>query len=208
MHTNNGQRHQFDQSVDGEWGPTNKSHCHEYSRAHESASPRSITVWWPNALSAGHEAMTSSCRWATRARLLCATVLSLCILAASEAATTPKCTREDAQRAEIEASSLKTWQQVFDSYGRYRRCDDGAISEGYSSSIATLLATGWDDIGELLPLIKSHPDFERFVLRHLDDTMSRDQDARIQSNVRDACPTNAAQFCAAVRKRFAILNSV
>jgi hypothetical protein len=151
--------------------------------------------------------MTSICRWADRLKVLSATVLSLHTFAISEAATTPKCTREDAQRAEVEASSLKNWQQVFDSYRRYRKCDDGAISEGYSSSIATLLATGWAEIGGLLPLIKSHPDFERFVLRHLDDTMSRDQDTRIQSNVREACPENAAQFCAAVRKRFVKLNS-
>jgi hypothetical protein len=152
--------------------------------------------------------MTSFCRWATCAKMLYATVLSLCVLAASEAAIAPKCTREDARRAEVEASGLKTWQQVFDSYRRYRKCDDGAISEGYSSSIATLLATGWNGVGELLPLIKSHPDFERFVLRHLDDTMSRDQDVRIHSNVQNSCPTNATQFCAAVQKRFAILNSV
>lgn len=129
------------------------------------------------------------------------------MLVALRAIAAPKCSREDAQRAEVAASSLKTWEQVFDSYERYRRCDDGAISEGYSSSVAALLATGWGQLGDLLPLIKSHPDFEQFVLKHLDDTMSHDQDAQIQANARAACPKGAEQFCAAVQKRFAILNS-
>ena len=119
----------------------------------------------------------------------------------------PGCGREDAQRAETEASSLKTWQQVFESYERYRWCDDGAISEGYSSSIATLLASDWGNLGALLQLIKSHPDFEKFVIKHLDDTMTQDQDTKIQGNIRTSCPKDGARFCVAVQKRFAILNS-
>jgi hypothetical protein len=142
-------------------------------------------------------------------RLTCVvTLLLLCKLAMSDATAAPKkCAREEAQRAEAEASSLKTWAQIFGSYKRYRNCDDGAISEGYSASVAALLATGWDHIGELLQLIKSHPNFEQFVLRHIDDTMTRDQDEQIRINARDTCPTNAVQFCAAVQKRFAILDA-
>jgi hypothetical protein len=152
--------------------------------------------------------MTPLYRWISCAalRLLFAAALSLCVVLAAGAAT-QNCTRQDAQKAETEASSLKTWHQVFQSYRRYRNCDDGAISEGYSSTIAALLSSGWDHIGELLQLIKLHPGFERFVLRHLDDTMSRDQDTQIQSNVRGKCPTDAAQFCAEITKRFAVLNS-
>jgi hypothetical protein len=117
------------------------------------------------------------------------------------------CTQHDAQKAETEASSLHTWPQLFDSYRRYRSCDDGAISEGYSSSVAALLAFHWDRIADVLPLIRSDSGFRRFVLRHVDDTMSKDQDTKIQSNVRDQCPTAAAHFCADIRKRFAFLDS-
>lgn len=81
--------------------------------------------------------------------------------------------------------------------------DDAAIAEGYSSSIAALLATDWGRLAELLPLIETHPDFERFVLRHLDETMSLEEDRQIKINARDECPKNATRFCAAVAKRIA-----
>ena len=117
------------------------------------------------------------------------------------------CTRKDATKAESEASGLRSWQQVFDSYQRYRKCDDAAVSEGYSSTVASLLATHWEQLADLLTLLRAHPAFERFVLLHLDDTMTREQDAQIQRNVATACPRNGAQFCQSVRKRFSELNS-
>lgn len=57
-----------------------------------------------------------------------------------------------AMKAESEASTLETWQAVLALYKKYKHCDDGAIAEGYSSSIATLLAGHRDDIGELTRL--------------------------------------------------------
>src|SRR5256885_1725603 len=113
------------------------------------------------------------------------------------------CSRKDAIQAESEASALRNWQQTFESYQRYRKCDDAAISEGYSSAVASLLATHWEQTADLLILFRAHPAFERFVLRHLDDTMTREQDAQIQRNIATACPRDGARFCAAVRKRFA-----
>jgi hypothetical protein len=117
------------------------------------------------------------------------------------------CSRKDAVQAESEASALRSWQRVFDSYQRYRKCDDAAVSEGYSNAIASLLTTDWGQTTDLLPLLRAHPAFERFVLRHLDDTMTREQDAQIQRNVTTACPREGAHFCAAVRRRFIELNS-
>jgi len=124
-----------------------------------------------------------------------------------DASATPTCTREEARRAESEASSLRTWQQIFESHQRFRNCDDGAISEGYSGSVAELLANHWDQTEQLLSLPHAQPGFERFVIRHLDDMMTQDQDARIQNNVRHACPAQGVAFCSAVKKRFAELNS-
>ena len=117
------------------------------------------------------------------------------------------CTRKDAMKAESEASGLRSWQQVFDSYQRYRKCDDAAVSEGNSSAVASLLATHWEQTANLLTLLREHSAFEPFVLRHLDDTMTREQDAQIQRNVATACPRNGALFCQAVRRRFSELNS-
>jgi hypothetical protein len=118
---------------------------------------------------------------------------------------TKACTREDAIKAEGEASSLKTWRDVFNSYSRYWHCDDGAISEGYSSSIATLLASHWDQIQELTAIVREHPKFNRFILRHIDETMTSDQDKAIKENVRFRCSTDARQLCGAISKRLADL---
>lgn len=117
------------------------------------------------------------------------------------------CTPEEAQRAEYGASTLKTWEEVFRSYERYRSCDDGAISEGYSNSVATLLASKWNQVRDLVSLIKTDQAFEAFVLRHIDDTMTRNQDVMIRRNIHKKCPEVAAQFCVALSKRFAALDS-
>jgi len=95
----------------------------------------------------------------------------------------------------------------FRSYNRYRGCDDGAISEGYSSSVASLLANRWNQLRDLIRLIRTDQSFQVFVLRHVDDTMTHDQDVVIQNNARLKCPQHAGQFCAALSKRFAELDS-
>jgi hypothetical protein len=91
-----------------------------------------------------------------------------CISASS--AQTEACPRELAMKAESEASTLETWQSVFVSYKKYRQCDDGAIAEGYSSSIATLLADHWEDIGQLTRFSNQNTRFNKFVLRHVTST--------------------------------------
>jgi hypothetical protein len=148
-----------------------------------------------------------SCRRDARTTtMLSILVLLLCSLVTSEAIAN-QCTREDAKKAEYGASTLSTWKQVFRSYRRYSGCDDGAISEGYSSSVAALLANRWDSLEDLMRLIKADGSFETFVLRHVDDTMSRDQDVIIRKNLRQRCPEDAAHFCLALAKRFAELDS-
>jgi hypothetical protein len=135
------------------------------------------------------------------------TVTCLLMLSIPTLGAETRCGSKDAKEAESEASTLRDWQRTFDSYQRYRKCDDGAISEGYSSAVAALLAAHWEQTADLLKLFRKHPAFERFVLRHLDDTMTREQDAEIQKNALTACPRDGVHFCAAVRKRFAELNS-
>lgn len=143
----------------------------------------------------------------TRAMVLLGVMACLiCLFVTSEATAAP-CTREDAQIAESGSSTLKTWEEVFRSYKHYQSCDDGAISEGYSSSIASLLASGWNQIGDLLNLLNTNPSFEKFVLRHIDDAMTRDQDALIRNNVSKRCPQHGTQFCAAVSRRFSELDA-
>lgn len=115
-------------------------------------------------------------------------------------AATRICAEQEAISAEMEADSLKTWAQVFAAYKQYRQCDDGGIAEGYSDSIATLLAERWDQLKTLMTLIRTDPKFETFVLRHVDATMSLEQSKTIEANVRLRCPRGANQLCVAIRR--------
>jgi hypothetical protein len=124
-----------------------------------------------------------------------------CVLANAERASTQTCTREDAIKAETEASSLRTWRDVYDSYKRYHQCDDGAISEGYSNSVATLLADNWDHIEELNALARKDSKFKAFVLRHVDELMTLSQSNAIKENVRSRCPAKSQHLCRSINGR-------
>jgi hypothetical protein len=114
-----------------------------------------------------------------------------------------RCSQEDAIKAETEASTLHSWRHVFNSYEKYRRCDDGAISEGYSNSIALLLANNWEQLGELTEIYITHPGFQEFVLHHVDELMSQDQAKLIENNAMGKCPRASIQFCVALVKQLA-----
>jgi hypothetical protein len=120
----------------------------------------------------------------------------------ASAAQNEACPREQAVKAESEASTLETWQAVFISYKKYKQCDDGAIAEGYSSSVATLLADHWEDVGQLIKLNHESPSFGRFVLRHVDETMNLDQATIIQKNIAQNCPAGAKELCADIHRQF------
>jgi hypothetical protein len=130
-------------------------------------------------------------------------IASLVLSAGSASASSPKsCPTELAMKALDEASTLKTWQAVFISYKKYKLCDDGAIAEGYSSSVATLLADHWQDIGGLIKLGNENPSFRSFVLSHIDVTMSLYQAAIIKKNITQKCPSEAKKLCADIHNQF------
>jgi hypothetical protein len=111
-----------------------------------------------------------------------------------------RCTEADAKKAELEASSLKTWTDVHSSYLRYAQCDDGSIGEGYSSAVARLLADDWSQFGKL-KLLMSDKSFAKFVLRHIDQLMSTEQEKAIRENTSKRCPAGATAACKSVLSR-------
>jgi hypothetical protein len=112
-----------------------------------------------------------------------------------------RCSEAEAHRAELEASSLANWHAVFASYKRYAHCDDGGIAEAYSASIASLLANRWPLINDLAALADAHPSFRRFVLKHLDETMTDLENRRIKANITARCTSRGRRVCAAIGKR-------
>lgn len=118
------------------------------------------------------------------------------------ASQNPKpCTRREAIRADKEASSLRSWTELYSSYKSFAQCDDGGIGEGYSDSVARLLSDHWNSTNQLNRLVSRDKDFERFVLRHIDELMSPAQAKNIRDNAEARCPSNAKRLCKRITAR-------
>lgn len=105
------------------------------------------------------------------------------------------CTPNQARQAEAEANQLTDWESVHRSFKLYAQCDEGAIGEGYSDSVSHLLAHNWNHLDTLLRLMASDREFEQFVIRHIDESMTEDEANLIVNNARLHCPQGAKQFC-------------
>lgn len=105
------------------------------------------------------------------------------------------CTPDQARQAEAEANQLNDWDSVHRSFKLYAQCDVGTIGEEYSDSVSHLLAHNWNHLDALLRLMASDREFERFVIRHIDESMTEDEANLIIKNARLHCPQGAKPFC-------------
>lgn len=113
---------------------------------------------------------------------------------ASDASKKP-CTKSEAMLAEKEVDSLSDWDHVYRSYRKFSHCDDGAIGEGYSDAVGKLLANDWGQLNGLLALTKTDKGFQRFVLKHIDETLPGDTLLKISTNARSSCSAGAQRLC-------------
>ena len=111
------------------------------------------------------------------------------------------CTSEQAQKAEADADTLKSWELAHLSFVNYASCDDGAIAEGYSDSISRLLADQWQQFEKLQELAGQDTPFKAFVLRHIDESMSPEQAKSIGQNAKSHCPPNGKALCGEILQR-------
>ena len=121
------------------------------------------------------------------------------LVAQAEALQTKSCTQEEAIQAETEASTLKNWDDVYRSFKQFAHCDDGAIGEGYSDVVGRLLAKDWKHVGRLLTLTSSDKKFERFVIRHVDETVPSDELKQIIKNTNSHCSSRGKRLCAQIK---------
>jgi hypothetical protein len=128
-------------------------------------------------------------------------VFGWCLVSPTDAETlqTKTCTQEEAMQAEAEASTLKNWDAVYRSFKKFGHCDDGAIGEGYSEVVGRLLARDWKHFNRLITLASSDAHFERFVIRHVDETVPADKLEQIIENTSASCPSRAKRLCAQIR---------
>ena len=105
------------------------------------------------------------------------------------------CTDTEAKKAEDEAIGLRSWDDLYKSFKLYKQCDDGAIGEGYSESVARILVNRWNTLSRLETLGTKDAAFRRFVLKHVDGTIASDNVVKINKNVTLSCPKNLQKLC-------------
>ncbi len=109
--------------------------------------------------------------------------------------TRAECSKDEAMQAEATAAQLKSWNEVYGSYKKYSHCDDGAIAEGYSESMSQMFANHWDQFGDFEKLIKTDKKFENFVIKHIDQTIAKENAVKIAENARKHCAKKSKQLC-------------
>ena len=116
------------------------------------------------------------------------------------AAQTPasRCGDKDAEQALNLPDHYKSWGQAHQIFTRFGQCDDGAVGEGFSEAIAQLFIHDWQHVGTLVRLTGSDAGFKKFVLWHIDATLSEDELQAIVRNARTRCPAEDKSFCRAV----------
>jgi hypothetical protein len=122
-------------------------------------------------------------------------VTTLGLHCAPSFALAKSCTDLDAVAAEREAATLDDWRSVYQSFKKYSACDDASISEGYSASVARLMASEWESFGLLSRLANQDRGFAHFVIKHIDETWSPKEAILVQANAINRCPAKARRFC-------------
>jgi hypothetical protein len=74
------------------------------------------------------------------------------------------------------------WASLLKHQKTFHSCDDGALAEGYSDAVVTLLANRWDQFDVFVTLSERNPAFRRWAIRHIDTTASTDDLKRVLRN--------------------------
>ena len=106
-----------------------------------------------------------------------------------------RCSEDDAKLAEDSVDVLPDWDAVAKFYDRFRQCDDGGIAEGLSDSIGKLLARERPEMDVLIRVARSRRGMERFVLRHVNETLSNDDLSAISEKLPARCERAAKHLC-------------
>jgi len=95
----------------------------------------------------------------------------------------------------ILTDSIRAWDALYKSFKSYRQCDDGAIAEGYSESVARILVDRWNTLPYLDRLVRKDADFRRFVLNHVDATLDITDVQKIRKKALEQCPAGLRGIC-------------
>lgn len=101
---------------------------------------------------------------------------------------------------------MTSWHRLHDGFVLYGHCDDGTIAEGFSDKVELLLIERWWTLSDFAAASLADPQFEFFVLRHVNSLMSRDNGQILITNAEQNCPEEASQLCTKLAERVAELH--
>ena len=110
------------------------------------------------------------------------------------------CSKEEMANAEGAVAAVRDWEDMYDTFHRFSPCDHGAVSNAFSGSVASLLASRWGDLHDLEHFAEANKAFRAFVLRHIDATASENDLSRILEYTKD-CPGYARPICRDIENR-------
>jgi len=105
------------------------------------------------------------------------------------------CTDVDGRHALDQAAVLRSWDALYRSSKLYQQCDDGAIGEGYSESIARILVDHWNTLPRFAHLAVKDAEFWTFVMKHVDATLETRDVNKISKSARTQCPSALHALC-------------
>jgi len=89
----------------------------------------------------------------------------------------------------------ENWGSLYRLFKKFGQCNDGEISDGTSYYVGQLFLKRWTHLDRLNRLIASDKSFGKFVLRHIDATLSEDELKVIADKSRLHCPVGQAELC-------------
>ena len=118
-------------------------------------------------------------------RLVLSCVLGVGVTSNTMAATSTACSPEMASRTDsLLLRSDVNWQELSQHHSAEGICDDGYFAEGYSDLVVRLFAYEWHDFGTFATTAKTRPRFYSWVLKHIDETASPDDLAKVLANAK------------------------
>lgn len=112
------------------------------------------------------------------------------------------CDNKSAERAERALERPhETWTDVYKSYAKFRRCDEGVVGEAFSDIVVRLLADRWDRLPELRRLVAMDGHFRTFILDHIDATTDYEQLSEVMRNARSHCMEGDKSLCTQIADR-------
>ncbi len=133
--------------------------------------------------------------------LLVIFALIVVVVAQTESKTTT-CTPKIAKKALRETHRLQkaapaVWvNTLYDSYKKYKVCEEESIEAGYSTAINTLMRKNWKTTPKLVKYMQNDTQFNEFIFSHaLSEHNSIEDIESLKKLATEKCPKGQQDFC-------------